>query len=66
MKAVISAGGLDTRISGESHLKRKPMTEIGGRASLLHILENYSHCGLRDPEVCLGYRGYVIKARFVT
>jgi hypothetical protein len=42
------------------------MTEIGGRASLLHILENYSHCGLHDPELCLAYRGYVIKAHFVT
>lgn len=64
MKAVISAKGLDTRISGESHLKRKPMTEIGGRVSALHILENYSHCGLHDLEVCLGYRGYVIKTDF--
>jgi NDP-sugar pyrophosphorylase family protein len=42
------------------------MAEIGGRASLLHILENYSDCGLHDLEVCLGYRGYVIKAHFVT
>ena len=64
MKAVILAGGLGTRISEESHLKPKPMIEIGGRPILWHIMKSYSHYGINDFIICLGYRGYVIKEYF--
>src|SRR5256884_5360008 len=64
MKAVILAGGLGTRISEESHLKPKPMIEIGGRPILWHIMKIYSHYGINDFIVCLGYKGYVIKEYF--
>lgn len=64
MKAVILAGGLGTRISEESHLRPKPMIEIGGKPILWHIMKTYSHYGINDFIVCLGYRGYVIKEYF--
>lgn len=64
MIAVILAGGLGTRISEESHLKPKPMIEIGGKPILWHIMKIYSHYGINDFVVCLGYRGYVIKEYF--
>ena len=64
MKAVILAGGLDTRISEETHLKPKPMVEIGGRPILWHILKLYSHHGINDFVICCGYKGYVIKEYF--
>ena len=64
MKAVILAGGLGTRISEESHLKPKPMIEIGGRPILWHIMKFYSHYGINEFVICLGYRGYVIKEYF--
>jgi glucose-1-phosphate cytidylyltransferase len=64
VKAVILAGGLGTRISEESHLKPKPMIEIGGRPILWHIMKTYSHFGINDFVICLGYRGYVIKEYF--
>lgn len=64
MKAVILAGGFGTRISEESHLKPKPMIEIGGRPILWHIMKSYSHYGINDFVICLGYRGYVIKEYF--
>ncbi|XCV40851.1 glucose-1-phosphate cytidylyltransferase [Methylococcus sp. ANG] len=64
MKAVILAGGYGTRISEESHLKPKPMIEIGGRPILWHILKIYSHYGINDFVICLGYKGYVIKEYF--
>jgi len=64
MKAVILAGGLGTRISEESHLKPKPMIEIGGKPILWHIMKVYSHYGINDFVICLGYRGYVIKEYF--
>lgn len=64
MKAVILAGGLGTRISEESHLKPKPMIEIGGMPILWHIMKIYSHHGINDFIVCLGYRGYAIKEYF--
>jgi glucose-1-phosphate cytidylyltransferase len=64
MKAVILAGGLGTRISEESHLKPKPMIEIGGRPILWHIMKIYSHYGINEFVICLGYRGYVIKEYF--
>jgi glucose-1-phosphate cytidylyltransferase len=64
MKAVILAGGLGTRISEESHLRPKPMIEIGGRPILWHIMKIYSHWGINDFVICLGYKGYVIKEYF--
>lgn len=64
MKVVILAGGYGTRISEESHLKPKPMIEIGGRPILWHIMKYYSHFGHNDFIICLGYKGYVIKEFF--
>ncbi|MGB4058423.1 MAG: glucose-1-phosphate cytidylyltransferase [Alphaproteobacteria bacterium] len=64
MKAVILAGGLGTRISEESHLKPKPMIAIGDRPILWHILKIYSHHGINDFIICLGYKGYAIKEYF--
>ena len=64
MKAVILAGGLGTRISEESVLRPKPMIEVGGRPVLWHIMKLYSHHGINDFVVCLGYKGYVIKEYF--
>jgi len=64
MKAVILAGGLGTRISEESHLKPKPMVEIGGKPIIWHILKIYSAHGINDFIICLGYKGYVVKEYF--
>lgn len=64
MKVVIFAGGLGSRISEESHLKPKPMIEIGGKPILWHIMKMYQHHGFNDFIVCLGYKGYVIKEYF--
>tara|TARA_B110001450_G_scaffold255974_1_gene284948 strand:- start:3454 stop:4224 length:771 start_codon:yes stop_codon:yes gene_type:complete len=64
MKAVILAGGLGTRISEETHLKPKPMIEIGGRPILWHILKKYSSHGINDFIICCGYKGYIIKEYF--
>ena len=64
MKVVILAGGLGSRISEESHLKPKPMIEIGGKPIIWHIMKIYSAYGLRDFIICLGYKGYVIKEYF--
>jgi glucose-1-phosphate cytidylyltransferase len=64
MKAVILAGGLGTRIAEESHLKPKPMVEIGGKPILWHIMKVYSAHGVNDFVICCGYRGYIIKEYF--
>jgi glucose-1-phosphate cytidylyltransferase len=64
MQAVILAGGLGTRLSEETHLKPKPMLEIGGRPILWHILKIYSSYGIQDFIICAGYKGYVIKEYF--
>src|SRR5688572_4402026 len=64
MKAVILAGGLGTRIGEESHLRPKPMIEIGGQPILWHIMKIYSAHGLNDFIVCCGHKGYVIKEYF--
>ena len=63
-KAVILAGGLGTRISEESHMRPKPMIEIGGRPILWHIMKIYSHFGINEFVICCGYRGYMIKEYF--
>ncbi|MBI6875694.1 glucose-1-phosphate cytidylyltransferase [Clostridium aciditolerans] len=64
MKVVILAGGFGTRISEESHLRPKPMIEIGGKPILWHIMKSYSHYGFNDFIICLGYKGYMIKEFF--
>ena len=64
MKAVILAGGLGSRISEETHLKPKPMIEIGGKPILWHIMKIYSHYGINDFLICCGYKGYIIKEYF--
>jgi glucose-1-phosphate cytidylyltransferase len=64
MKAVILAGGLGTRITEETHLKPKPMIEIGGKPILWHIMKTYSTHGINDFIICCGYKGYVIKEYF--
>lgn len=64
MQAVILAGGLGTRISEETHLKPKPMIEIGGKPILWHILKMYSTHGVNEFVICCGYKGYLIKEYF--
>lgn len=64
MKVVILAGGLGTRISEESHLKPKPMIEIGEKPILWHIMKYYSEFGFHDFVICLGYKQYVVKEFF--
>ncbi len=64
MKAVILAGGLGTRISEETHLKPKPMIEIGGHPILWHIMKSYSAHGVNEFVICCGYKGYLIKEYF--
>lgn len=64
MQAVILAGGLGTRISEETHLKPKPMIEIGGKPILWHIMKIYSSYGVNDFIICCGYKGYMIKEYF--
>ncbi|MFK7746407.1 MAG: glucose-1-phosphate cytidylyltransferase [Roseobacter sp.] len=64
MKAVILAGGLGTRISEESHLRPKPMIEIGGFPILWHIMKIYGAHGITEFVVCCGHKGYVIKEYF--
>jgi glucose-1-phosphate cytidylyltransferase len=64
MKAVVLAGGLGTRIAEETHLKPKPMVEVGGKPILWHILKMYSAHGINEFIICCGYKGYVIKEYF--
>ena len=64
MKCVILAGGLGTRLSEETHLKPKPMIEIGGKPVLWHIMKSYSCHGIKEFVICCGYKGYLIKEYF--
>lgn len=64
MKAIILAGGLGTRLSEETHIKPKPMIEIGGKPILWHIMKNFSFYGINQFIICCGYKGYVIKEFF--
>lgn len=64
MKTVILAGGFGTRISEESHLKPKPMIEIGGIPILWHIMKEYSHYGFNEFIICAGYKQHIIKEYF--
>jgi glucose-1-phosphate cytidylyltransferase len=64
MKAVIFAGGLGTRISEETHLRPKPLIEIGGKPIIWHIMKIYSAHDVNDFIICCGYKGYLIKEYF--
>src|SRR5690606_20993793 len=64
MKAVILAGGLGTRLAEETSVRPKPMIEIGGKPVLWHLLKIYSHHGINDFVICLGYKGYMVKEYF--
>lgn len=64
MKVVILAGGLGSRLSEETTVRPKPMVELGGKPVLWHIMKIYSHYGLTDFVICLGYKGYIIKEYF--
>ena len=64
MKAVILAGGFGTRLAEETTLMPKPMVQVGGMPILWHIMKIYSHYGINDFVICLGYKGYVIKEYF--
>lgn len=64
MKVVILAGGLGTRLSEETHIRPKPMVEIGSRPIVWHIMKYYSNFGYKDFVLCLGYRGSVVKEFF--
>lgn len=64
MKTVILAGGAGTRLSEETVVRPKPMVELGGRPILWHILKHYSHFGINEFVICLGYKGYAIKEYF--
>ena len=64
MKVVILAGGYGTRLSEETHLKPKPMVEIGGMPILWHIIKMYSTYGIKEFVICCGYKGYIIKEYF--
>lgn len=65
MKVVILAGGIGTRISEESHLKPKPMIEIGGKPIIWHIMKTYSYYGYNEFIICCGYKGHVLKEYFL-
>ena len=64
MKLVVLAGGFGTRLSEETHLKPKPMIEIGGKPILWHILKIYSSYGINEFIICCGYKSYLIKEYF--
>jgi len=64
MQSIILAGGLGTRLSEETIIKPKPMVEIGGKPVLWHVMKIYSHYGINDFVICLGYKGYLIKEYF--
>jgi glucose-1-phosphate cytidylyltransferase len=64
MKVVILAGGMGTRLSEETHLKPKPMVDIGGKPILWHIMKFFSYYGFNEFVICLGYKGYLIKEYF--
>ncbi len=64
MKVVLLAGGFGTRISEESHLRPKPMVEIGGKPILWHIMKEYSHYGFNEFIICCGYKQHMIKEYF--
>ena len=64
MKVVLLAGGYGTRIAEETHIKPKPMIEIGGKPIIWHIMKEYSHFGFNDFIICAGYKQHIIKEWF--
>lgn len=64
MKAVILAGGLGTRLREETEVRPKPLVDVGGKPILWHVMKIYSHFGVNDFVICLGYKGYLIKEYF--
>jgi|SRR6185437_8392971 len=64
MKCILLAGGLGTRLSEETIIKPKPMVEVGGKPILWHIMKMYSHYGINEFIICLGYKGYMVKEYF--
>ena len=64
MKVLILAGGFGTRLSEETDIRPKPMVEIGGKPILWHIMKTYSHYGINEFVILLGYKGYYIKEYF--
>lgn len=65
MKVVLLAGGMGTRLAEETEIRPKPMVEVGGRPLLWHIMRHFSHHGLHEFHVALGYKGEVIKRYFM-
>jgi glucose-1-phosphate cytidylyltransferase len=65
MKVVILCGGLGTRLREETEFRPKPMVSVGERPILWHIMKLFSHAGLNDFVLCLGYRGYMVKEYFL-
>ena len=65
MKTVILCGGMGTRLSEATHIKPKPMVEIGGRPILWHMLRTYAHYGFKEFVLALGYKGEIIKDYFI-
>src|SRR4026209_1033756 len=66
MKVVILAGGMGTRLAEETHLRPKPMIEIGGKPILWHIMKIYATHGINEFIICCGYKGHVIKEYFAS
>jgi glucose-1-phosphate cytidylyltransferase len=64
MKAVVLAGGLGTRFAEETVVRPKALVEIGGRPILWHVMKTYSHYGINDFVICLGYKGHLVKEYF--
>src|SRR5512140_2740518 len=64
MKAVILAGGIGSRLMDETVVRPKPMVEIGGKPVLWHIMKIFSHYGINEFVICLGYKGYLVKEYF--
>jgi len=65
MKVVILAGGMGTRLSEETHLRPKPMVEVGGKPILWHIMNIYACQGIEEFIIAVGYKGEAIKEYFL-
>ncbi len=65
MKVVILAGGKGTRLAEETHIRPKPMVEIGGKPILWHVMKIYAYYGHMEFAIALGYKGEYIKRYFV-